>query len=241
MILPAFRRGSRSRATNFGPISTTQYSVRGVGFDMVRVPPGRFVDGEGLSKRERLVSHAFEMGVSLVTEKLWWTVMRIDPYTAPDADRPMSNMTWDRAQDFLDRLRSLGSPGFRLPTEAEWAWAARCGVPTYWAGSDRSTPVMVDAEESEGVSSRVSSRAPSAVGAFDFSGSLWEWQQDWFGGLGAGIDAQGPEQGDAFGRVNRGGAWDRDLDIDARVNARDDGTEGDRMGSLGFRLVRDAS
>jgi formylglycine-generating enzyme required for sulfatase activity len=237
MLKSQIYRDSRSRTSSFGPLGTTRTTVAGVSFDMVKVPPGRFVDGEAISKRERLVSRAFEIGVSLVTEKLWWTVMRRDPYVSPNADRPMPNMTWERALEFLVQLHRLGFPGFRLPTEAEWAWAVRCGVPTYWAGSDRSSPVMTEEAEA---SDRVCSRAPSAVGAFDFSGNLWEWQQDWFGGLGAGIDAQGPEQDDDFGHANRGGAWDRDVDLDARVNARDDGTEGDRMGSLGFRLVRAA-
>ena len=69
------RRGSRAPSTTFGPLSTVRTTVNGVDFDMVRVPPGRFVDGEGRTRRELLVSRPFELGVTPVTQALWRAVM----------------------------------------------------------------------------------------------------------------------------------------------------------------------
>jgi hypothetical protein len=63
----------------FGPLSTTRYVVNGVAFDTIRVPPGRFVDGEGLGKRELLVSRPFELGATLVTQALWRAVTGESP------------------------------------------------------------------------------------------------------------------------------------------------------------------
>ena len=85
------RRGSR--ASTFGPLSTVRYTVGGVSFDMVRVPPGRFVDGEGRTRRELLVSRPFELGVTPVTQALWRAVMGSSPSTFRCDDRPVEQVS----------------------------------------------------------------------------------------------------------------------------------------------------
>ena len=220
-------------AQAFGPLSTTRTTVNGVSFDMVRVPPGRFVDGEGASKRALLVSRPFEVGVTLVTQALWRAVMGTSPSRFDGDDRPVEQVSWDDAQAFLGQLEALGLHGFRLPTEAEWAWAVRCGVSARWAGADRAKPVaVVDQRET----ALVGGLLPSAVGALDLSGSLWEWQQDqWAGVPAGGLDVQGPASGSY--RVLRGGSWNRPPRF-ARVAFRHDYATGGRNDILGVRLLR---
>jgi formylglycine-generating enzyme required for sulfatase activity len=219
----------------FGPGSITRYRVHGVDFDTVRVPPGRFVDGEGASKRALLVSRPFELGVTPVTQALWRAVMGTSPSSFEGADRPVEQVSWDDAQAFLGQLEVLGLPGFRLPTEAEWAWAARCGVVTRWAGADRAKPVAVVDQHQTAL---VGGLLPSAAGALDLSGSLWEWQQDqWAGVPAGGVDVQGPASGS--NRVVRGGSW-RIHPQYARVASRINVAPGLRDFRLGFRLLRTA-
>ena len=230
------RRGSRAPSTSFGPLSTVRYTVNGVDFDMVRVPPGRFVDGEGETRRELLVSRPFEIGIAPVTQALWRAVMGSNPSTFRCDDRPVEQVSWDDAQQLMGALTQRGLPGFRLPTEAEWVWAARCGAPTWWAGADRAKAVAV-------VSSRqtaaVAGLSGSTVGAFDLSGNVYEWVGDWHEGYGqvlpAGVDVQGPASGSR--RVTRGGSWDLVPQL-ARVAVRSYDVPGIRYSYLGVRLLR---
>jgi formylglycine-generating enzyme required for sulfatase activity len=201
---------------------------------MARLPPGRFIDGEGLDRRELLVSRPFELGVTLVTQVLWCAVMGSSPSQFKAEDRPVEQVSHDDVQAFLARLPGLGLTGFRLPAEAEWAWAARCGVPTRWSGADRVKSVaVVGARQTE----LVAGLSPSAVGILDLSGNLWEWQQDWFGALSAGVDVQGPASGSAH--VSRGGSWLYDP-RGVRVALCGHYMPGFRSSILGFRLLRTA-
>jgi len=218
----------------FGPLSTTRYVVNGVAFDTIRVPPGRFVDGEGWDKRTLLVTRPFQIGLTLVTQALWRAVMRTSPSAHEGHDLPVERVSWDDAQVFLGQLEDLGLRGFRLSTEAEWAWAARCGVGTRWAGADRAESVAVVDRQS---SAPVGGLLPSAVGALDLSGNLLEWQQDrWSDVPAAGVDADGPASG--YDRVYRGGSGWGDFPQYARVAYRGIGAQSDRDDSLGVRLLR---
>jgi formylglycine-generating enzyme required for sulfatase activity len=219
----------------FGPLGTVRYTVAGVGFDMARLPPGRFMDGEGVARRELLVSRPFELGVTLVTQALWHAVMGSSPSQFKGEDRPVEQVSHDDVQAFLARLPGLGLTGFRLPTEAEWAWAARCGVPTRCSGADRAQSVAVVGMKQ---TAPVAGLSPSAAGVFDLSGGLWEWQEDWWTQPSAGVDVQGPASGSD--RVARGGSWSG-VPRYARVAARGNNPPGRRFYFLGFRLLRTAS
>jgi formylglycine-generating enzyme required for sulfatase activity len=217
----------------FGPLSITRTTVNGVAFDMARVPPGRFVDGEGSGKRELLVTRPFEIGVTLVTQALWRAVMGASPSRFQGDDLPVEQVSWDDVQTFLRQIEVLGFPGFRLPTEAEWSWAARCGVAARWAGADRAKSVAAVDRQS---TAPVGGLLPSAVGALDLSGNLLEWQQDWWSRPpAAGVDAEGPASGSS--RVFRGGGWNGDPQF-ARVAFRGYYAPGLRNFVLGVRLLR---
>ena len=227
------RRGSRAPSTLSGPLSTVRYTVNGVSFDMVRVPPGRFIDGEGPDRRELLVSRPFELGVTLVTQALWLAVMTQDYPEFHGEDRPADRVSWEGAREFVSNLDWRGLPGFRLPTEAEWVWAARCGVPTQWAGADRAKmSAVTDSKKTDSVAGL----SCSAAGFFDLSGNVAEWTGD-TNHHRSGIDID--NQGSAFGlfRILRGGNWLFGPQL-ARVAHRDAGSPGFRYNTNGFRLAR---
>ena len=215
----------------FGPLSTTTYAVNGASFSMVRLPPGRFVDGENEVRRDLLVSRPFELGLAPVTQALYQAVMGLSPSRFKAEDRPVETVSYEDVQVFLARLPVLGLTGFRLPTEAEWVWAARCGVPTSWAGADRAKPVaLADASET----GLVAGLSPGSAGIFDQSGNVMVWVADWHQGSPApGIDPRGPASGSY--RVRRGGSW-----LYARVTYRSSNGPNYRYGDLGFRLLRTA-
>ena len=219
----------------FGPLSTVTYTVNGVSFDMVRLPPGRFVDGEGEARREILVSRPFELGLTPVTQALWRAATGSSPARFNGEDRPVEQVSYDDVQAFLARLPAFGLTGFRLPTEAEWVWAARCGAPTRWAGADRAKPVAVAGASQTGL---VAGLSPGPAGISDQSGNVWEWVEDWDQGSPApGIDPRGPASGPL--RVNRGGSWSL-VPQYARVAFRSYSPFGARSRRLGFRLLRTA-
>ena len=229
------RRGSRAPSTSFGPLSTVRYVVNGVSFDMVRVPPGRFIDGEGPDRRELLVSRPFELGVTLVTQELWRAVMAQDYSEFHGEDRPADRVSWEDARELVSNLGWRGLPGFRLPTEAEWVWAARCGAPTQWAGADRAEmSAVIDSKKTD----FVAGLSCSAAGFFDLSGNVQEWASDTNHHL-SGIDID--NQGSAFGlfRIRRGGNWLFGPQA-ARVAARASGAPSFRYNTNGFRLARTA-
>ena len=219
----------------FGPLSTTTYAVNGASFDMVRLPPGRFVDGEGPARRELLVSRPFELGLTPVTQALWRAVTGLSPARFRGEDRPVEQVSHDDVQAFLARLPALGLTGFRLPTEAAWAWAARCGAPTRWAGADRAKSVAVAGASQTGL---VAGLRPVPAGTFDQSGNVWEWTADWYQDSPvAGIDPSGSASG-SF-RVRRGGSW-YSAPRYARVADRYYDSPGVRYFLLGVRLLRTA-
>ncbi len=221
--------------TPFGPLSTTRYVVNGVPFDTVRVPPGRFVDGEGWSKRELLISRPFEIGVTLVTQALWRAVTGGSPSRFRGDDLPVEQISRDNVQTFLGRLELLGLSGFRLPAEAEWVWAAQCGVVTRLAGADRAKVVAVVDQVKP---APVGGLLPSAVGALDLSGNMVGWQQDvWSDVPAAGVDVQGPASGP--NRVWRGGTWE-DAPEYVRLVYRSSFSLDSRAPYLGLRLARTA-
>ena len=220
--------------STFGPLSTTRYAVNGVAFDTIRVPPGRFVDGKDPGRRELLVSRPFEVGVTLVTQALWAAVMTgRPPLGLVDLDLPVEEVAGDEAQAFLVKLDALGFRDFRLPTEVQWAWAARCGVSTQYAGANRLFSVAV---ADRGHREAVGRLRPSAVGAFDLSGNMWEQQQDrWSSAVTAGVDGQGPAHGHSC--VVRGGCYYSGL-RHTMISFRDESSRTDADDGHGFRLAR---
>jgi formylglycine-generating enzyme required for sulfatase activity len=160
-----------------------------------------------------------------------------------DPNRPVENVSWEDVQEFLRRLNAKeGGTQYRLPTEAEWEYAARAGSTTAYSfgdNSDRLGEYAWYAENSGGTTHPVGQRKPNAWGLYDMHGNVWEWVQDWYGNYPAeaATDPQGPASGSE--RVGRGGDWHGGAGH-CRAAYRLRGSPGNRGGILGFRLLRTA-
>ena len=217
------------------------------GMEFVRVPAGEFLMGstnEEASFREQPVtrvriSRAFELGKHEVTQAEWEAVMGSNPsrFDECGGDCPVERVSWDEVQEFIGRLNALaGEARYRLPTEAEWEYAARAGtVGDRYAGNLDAIAWYKD--NSANRTHPVGQKAPNAWGLHDMLGNVWEWVQDWYGGYPGGsvTDPQGPASG-SF-RVDRGGGWIADAGY-CRASIRHYHSPGFRNLNLGFRLLR---
>ena len=216
------------------------------GMEFVRVPAGEFLMGSTSEEASSLeqplarvrISGAFELGKHEVTQAEWEAVMGSNPSSFDECggDCPVEKVSWGDVQEFIGRLNTLeGEARYRLPTEAEWEYAARAGTV-----GDRYGNVDAIAwyeGNSGGRTHPVGQKAPNAWGLHDMLGNVWEWVQDWYGGYpgGSETDPQGPASG-SF-RVCRGGGW-LDGAGSCRVSHRSYYPSGVRSVSLGFRLLR---
>ena len=133
----------------------------------------------------------------------------------------------------------MNKKGFRLPTEAEWEWAAKGGTEYKWAGTNEESELENYAwysEDSSDKTHEVKQKQPNGYGLYDMSGNVWEWCWDWYRSSTptGGQDPTGAASGDY--RVNRGGSWDYDADRAARAY-RDYSILGNRLYIFGLRLV----
>ncbi|MBP5484357.1 MAG: SUMF1/EgtB/PvdO family nonheme iron enzyme, partial [Bacteroidaceae bacterium] len=128
---------------------------------------------------------------------------------------------------------------FRLPTEAEWEYAARGGKQSKgykYSGSNTPADVAWYEEKSDGKSHPVATKLPNELGLYDMSGNVWEWCQDWYGSYSSTTQSNptGPSSGSY--RVHRGGSW-RNFAGDCRVSHRHFNTPSGAFINLGFRLA----
>ena len=211
----------------------------------VRIPAGKFLMGSGLvldgvPLHQVRVSQEFELGKYEVTQSEWTAVMGENPSSETCQRCPVTNVSWNDVQEFIGILNQavgLADP-YRLPTEAEWEYAARAGT----TGERYASDVDAIAWHGGNGGSRshpVGEKAPNAFGLHDTLGNVWEWVQDWYGPYSAGsvIDPVGPSEGSY--RVIRGGSW-RFGGIDCKAGYRLPSSPGHRFSRLGFRLARTA-
>ena len=128
-----------------------------------------------------------------------------------NSNRPVESVSWDDVQAFIEKLNAKeGGAMYRLPTEAEWEYAARAGSITAYSFGDDAKQLGEYAwygDNSKGETHPVGQLKPNAWGLYDMHGNVWEWVQDWYGKYAAEavMDPQGPSAGSA--RVGRGGGW----------------------------------
>lgn len=191
--------------------------------------------------RTLLVSD-FCIGQAEITQDQWQLVMGSNPSRFKGADRPVESVSWNDVQEFLNQLSEKMGKYYRLPTEAEWEYAARSGGKEQeWAGTSKEDSLGDYAwygANSGGQTQRVGQKRPNDLGLHDMSGNVAEWCQDWYGGYL--VSAEGELGGPASGsqRVIRGGSWDRVAGY-ARAVARSHAYPDYGYGFLGFRIATD--
>jgi len=181
------------------------------------------------------------LGIYEVTQAQWTRVMDDNPSRTPDSDRPVESISWSDAQEFIHHLnQSAGDSLYRLPSEAEWEYAARAGTDTRWSFGDRERDLDGYAWFGTLNSTEpVGKKLPNPWGLYDVHGNVWEWVQDWYDpdyyATSPSADPSGPQTGTA--RVLRGGAFNRE----ARFLRSADRLWFDpsvRSPDIGFRIVR---
>lgn len=190
------------------------------------------------------ISRPFYMTTHEVTRTQWRAVMGTDPFERHCGDCPVVLVPWDRLRYFTWRLNVVeDGPLYRLPTEAEWEYAARAGTTGERYADDLDQIAWYDGNSGPGSESGsrshpVGQKAPNAFGLYDMLGNAWEWVHDWYGPYPSEdvVDPQGPMTGES--RVTRGGsAYSRSDFVRATIrNASDPQAS---YVDLGFRLVRE--
>ncbi|MEE8585033.1 MAG: formylglycine-generating enzyme family protein, partial [Acidobacteriota bacterium] len=219
------------------------------GLEFVKIPAGEFEMGSNHGERDEKpvrkvrISQPFQLGKYEVTLEQWEAVMGNNPASFAGARRPVEMVSWDDVREFIGNLNQR-SDGFvyRLPTEAEWEYAARAGTSGDYAG-DLDEMGWYDANSGY-ETHPVGEKKPNAWGLYDMHGNVWEWVQDRYdpeyyaSRPDPDTDPQGwPERGSC--RVVRGGGWGNPA-RGCRSALRGWCRPGVRGGGLGFRLLRQA-
>ncbi len=194
-------------------------NVNGVEFNMIFVEGGTFQmgatseQGSDAYDNEKPVHQVtlsdYYIGETEVTQELWQAVMGSNPSDFNTSNQlPVELVTWNDCQTFITRLNELTGKQFRLPTEAEWEYAARGGNLSQgytYSGSNDINAVAWYRDNSDDMTHEVGTKAPNELGIYDMTGNVEEWCQDWYGSYSS--DAQTNPTGPSSGsrRVYRGG------------------------------------
>ncbi len=186
----------------------------------------------------------FYLGEHEVKHEDWQKVMGNNPsfFINCGQDCPVEKVSWNDAQEFIKKLNSNTGMSYRLPTEAEWEYAAReGGKRVKWAGTSSKSDLedyAWDEHNSDKRTHPVKTKKPNSLGLYDMSGNVWEWVSDWYGKKYYWRSLRDNPEGSLGGsyRVLRGGSW-VDLPKHLRSTFRLDYAPHDKTYSIGFRLA----
>jgi len=211
----------------------------------VFVKGGTFSMGSNESDDEKPIHSVtvsdFYIGKYEVTQKEWQAVMGSNPSNFKGDDLPVEQVRWDDVQDFIKKLNAKTGKKYRLPTEAEWEYAARGGNKSngyIYSGSNDLGSVAWYGNNSGSKTHPVGTKQANELGIYDMTGNVWEWCSDWYDAKYYGSSPSTNPQGASTGsyRVNRGGGWYNNADY-CRVAFRINYTPDYRFSSIGFRMV----
>ena len=206
-------------------------TVNGVSFTMIAVQGGTFTMGATAEQgsdadsdekpTHKVTLSDYMIGETEVTQELWEAVMGTNPSYFSGTQNPVERVSWEDCQNFIAELNAMTGKKFRLPTEAEWEYAAR--------GGNRSNGFKYSGSGSidkvawyEGKISKtrpVKQKQANELGIYDMSGNVYEWCQDWYGSYSSSAETNptGPSSGSL--RVSRGGGWSSSA-MNCRVSSR---------------------
>ena len=181
----------------------------------------------------------FQIGIYEVTQAQWQAVMGSNPSNFKGDNLPVENVSWNDVQEFIRTLNDRTNKQYRLPTEAEWEFAASGGNNSKgytYSGSDNLSVVAWYRDNSEDKTHPVGTKSPNELGIYDMSGNVREWCSDWYDSYNsnAQTDPKGPSS--RSHRVVRGGSWDH-FARQVRVSYRNSIAPDYRTDHLGFRLA----
>jgi formylglycine-generating enzyme required for sulfatase activity len=189
----------------------------------------------------------FSIGKYEVTQAQWLAVMGGWPgrWNVPDTAHglgdsyPAYYVSWEDVQRFIDVFNKKTGKRYRLPTEAEWEYAARGGQQAHgysYSGSNTVGGVAWYSENAGYATQAVGTKQPNELGIYDMSGNVWEWCSDWYGSYSSGAQTNPTGPATGFDRVNRGGCWNGD-GTSCRVAYRSCNYPRYCNNYIGFRLV----
>ena len=231
--------------------SNQTFTVNGVSFDMIAVEGGTFTMGatseqgsdayNDESPTHQVTLSSYYIGKTEVTQELWQAVMGSNPSYFLDTNLPVEKVSWEDCQIFIAKLNALTGKYFRLPTEAEWEYAARGGSKSQgykYSGSNTVDDVAWYPSNSSSKTHPVATKAPNELGIYDMSGNVLEWCRDWYSSSYYSSSSQYNPTGPASGsrRVYRGGSWGSSARL-CRVSYRDYNGPSYRFYNLGLRLA----
>lgn len=213
----AWWAGALGPAAQDGAAPQQQNVTNSVGIELVPIAGGSYVMGSetgGDEAPSRQVTVApFYLGKYEVTQAQWQAVMGYNPSAYRHPQRPVDQVTWLEVQSFIDKLnRAENTSRYRLPSEAEWEYAARAGSSTTWFFGNDAAPLERYAwvNKTGDIGTRPVGRgAPNPWGLYDMYGNVWEWVQDCWHDNYAGAPPVGGvwSGGDCSLRMLRGGGW----------------------------------
>ena len=217
--------------------------------NMVRVEGGTFTMGATSEQgsdaysyekpKHQVTLSSFSIGKYEVTQEEWQAVMGSNPSYFKGAKLPVEKVSWDDCQEFIRRLNQMTGKSFRLPTEAEWEFAARGDNRSKhykYSGSNNLSSVAWYYDNSGSETHPVGQKSPNELGLYDMSGNVWEWCADWYDkySKSAQTDPKGSSSGSH--RVLRGGSWGSSAGY-CRVSNRSFKTPSNSNSYLGLRLA----
>jgi formylglycine-generating enzyme required for sulfatase activity len=216
---------------------------------MVRVDGGTFMMGatseqgsdayDDEKPAHQVTLSTYSIGETEVTQALWQAVMGSNPSKFKGDQRPVEKVSWDDCQTFIQKLNQLTGRKFRLPTEAEWEYAARGGNKSRgykYSGSNTISAVAWYDDNSSSSTHDVKTKQANELGLYDMSGNVWEWCQDWYGSYSSGAQTNPTGALRGSNRVDRGGSW-FSYARSCRGANRDYCTPGGRSDGRGLRLA----
>ncbi len=225
------------------------YKVNGVEFKMQKVESGSFrmgvehgfLDGFVADDKAHEVTLTLDyyIGQTQVTQALWIAVMGKNPSRFNGENLPVESVSWEDCQEFISKLNTATGKSFRLPTEAEWEYAARGGKLSRgykYSGSNNLGEGAWYDDNSGSTTHNVATKKSNELGLYDMSGNVWEWCQDWYGSYNSSpqTNPKGPDNGSCL--VRRGGSW-LSITRECRLSCRDSSLPGYRYSYLGLRLA----
>ena len=225
------------------------FSIGNVRFEMVRVEGGIFTMGATAEQgsdadsdekpTHQVTLSSYSIGKTEVTQALWEAVMGSNPSYFKGSNLPVEQVSWEDCKTFIRKLNALTGKNFRLPTEAEWEFAARGGNNSRgykYSGSNTLSNVAWYDDNSSSKTHPVATKAPNELGIYDMSGNVYEWCNDWYDDYTSASQTNptGPNSG-SF-RVFRGGSWNGNARY-CRVSNRLINAPTRRYNSLGLRLA----
>ncbi len=196
------------------------YTVNGVSFKMISVEGGTFTMGATAEQgsdasndekpKHQVTLSSYAIGETEVTQELWLAVMGSNPSYYSGKQLPVEEVSWNDCQTFITKLNQLTGANFRLPTEAEWEFAARGGHKTLgykYAGSNTIGDVAWYDSNSSSKTHSVAQKQPNELGLYDMSGNVSEWCQDWYDSYSSAAQTNPTGPASSFARVSRGGEF----------------------------------